>query len=375
MKSHPWQQAATVLLVAVIALQTALHGWPTTLAGNAFTGTLLASGLTLLLWHRHQRAVAIIGATLWLAAAMLQEYGFFPDSALIIMPLLAAVAALAWSGRAAWGVALVLAAYLMTLWLVLHTSPVALLTLNVPGFVAGTVLRLRREAADELARRAQELAEEQQLFADLTLRHERARIAAELHDIVGHAISVMIIQAAAGQRLADRDPVRTRQVFDAIAGSARQGRMDLQRLVDLLGGTDLGDTDFALVEDLVAHAAVSGLDVTCRYDGDHEGAAPQAVHLAFRVVQESVTNALRYAQGAAVRVLITGERGGLTVRVENGPSTRERLSLGGSGSGLAGLRDRIRQRGGRLQAGPTASGGWLVEATLPPQRSSDELDH
>lgn len=369
MKSHPSQQAATVLVVAVVALPTALHGWPTTLAGNAFTGILLASGLTLLSWRRHPRAVAGVGATLWLAAVMLQEYGFFPDSAIAIMPLLAVVAALAWSGRAAWWVALVLAAYLLTLWLMLQTSPVALLMFSVPGFVAGTVLRLRRETADELARRAQELAEEQQLFADLTLRHERARIAAELHDIVGHAISVMIIQAAAGQRLADHDPVRTRQVFDAIAVSARQGRMDLQRLVDLLGGTDLGDTDFALIEEVVARAAGAGLDLTCRYEGDHGPVAPPTAHLALRVVQESLTNALRYAPGAAVRILIARECGGLTVRVENDQSTQERLSLGGSGSGLAGLRDRIRQHGGRVHAGPMASGGWSVEAMLP---SADE---
>ena len=139
---------------------------------------------------------------------------------------------------------------------------------SVPGFLAGTVLRLRREAADELAQRGRELEEERELFAELSLRHERARIAAELHDIIGHAISVMIIQAAAGQRLVDRDPVRAKQAFAAIAESARQGTDDLQRLVELLGGTEVGGPDLSLIEEVVTRAARSGLDVSCRFDGD-----------------------------------------------------------------------------------------------------------
>src|SRR6201999_109094 len=121
----------------------------------------------------------------------------------------------------------------------------------VPGFRAGTVLRLRREATDELARRGRELEEERELFAEIALRHERARIASELHDIVGHAISVMVIQAAAGQRLAGRDPVRTQQAFTAIAESARQGREDLHRLVDLLGGTEVSAPDLTPIEEVV----------------------------------------------------------------------------------------------------------------------------
>ena len=98
-------------------------------------------------------------------------------------------------------------------------------------------MRLRQETADELALRAQELEDERELFAEIALRHERARIASELHDIVGHAISVMVIQAAAGQRLVDADPTRAKEAFAAISESARQGTQDLERLIELLGGT------------------------------------------------------------------------------------------------------------------------------------------
>jgi signal transduction histidine kinase len=360
------EQAGIVLLVlAVVALPTAVHGWPATVLGNVFVAAIVASGLTLLWWRSHPRVVAIVGGGLWLAAACLGDYGWFPDLALVIMAVLAAVTALGWRGRAAWVTGACLAAYLVVFWLVLITSPVAVVMFSVPGFLAGTVFRLRREAADELAQRGRELEEEKELFADLALRHERARIAAELHDIVGHAISVMIIQAAAGQRLVDSDPARAEQAFAAIAESARQGRADLQRLIELLGGTEVGGPDLSLIEEVVTRAARSGLDVSCRFEGDRDGVAAPIAHIAFRVVQESLTNALRHAPGAAVRVRVNGTGRDLTVSVDNDRSTQEAPGMSGTGRGLTGLRERVQEQAGRLRVGPTSYGGWQVEATFP----------
>jgi signal transduction histidine kinase len=359
------QAGIAVLILAIVALPTAIHGWPTTVAGNVFTAALLASGLTLLWWRSHPRLVAVLGGALWLVSAFLGGYGWFPDTALAIMALLATVAALGWGGRAAWAVALCLAAYLFVFWRALgDTSEVAVVMFSAPGYLAGTVLRLRREAADELAQRGRELEEERELFADLALRHERARIASELHDIVAHAISVMVIQAAAGQRLVD-DPARAKQAFAAIAESARQGKEDLQRLIELLGGTEVGGPDLSLIEEVVTRAARGGLDVSCRFEGDRDGVAAPTAHVAFRVVQESLTNALRYAPGAAVRVLVNGSGRGLAVSVENDRSVQERPGLSGTGRGLVGLRERVQELGGQLLAGPTSGGGWLVKATLP----------
>jgi signal transduction histidine kinase len=214
-----------ILVLAIVALPTAIHGWPSTVTGNVFTAAVLASGLTLMWWRTHPRLVAVLGGALWLVPTFLGGHEWFPSTALAIMALLATVAALAWAGRAAWVAALGLGLYLFVFWLALGgTSAIALVMFSVPGFFAGTVLRLRREAAEELARRGRELEEEQELFAELALRHERARIAAELHDIVGHAISVMVIQAAAGQRLVDNDPARAKEAFAAIAESARRAR-------------------------------------------------------------------------------------------------------------------------------------------------------
>jgi signal transduction histidine kinase len=360
------QAGISLLVVLLVVIPTAVHSWPASTGGNLFTATLLGSGLTLVWWRTRPRVVALLGGGLWLATAFLAHDNWFPEFAIAIMAALAAAAALAWTGRAAWLVALSLAVYLYVLWRALQpTSPVAVVMFSLPGFVAGTVLRLRREAVDELARRGRELEEERELFAEISRRHERARIASELHDIVGHAISVMVIQAAAGQRLVGHDPARARQAFTAIAESARQGREDMGRLVELLGGAEVGSSpDLTLIEEVVARAARSGLDVTCRFEGDGNAVAA-AAHVAFRVVQESLTNALRHAPGAAVRVLVNGSGAGLTVRVENDRPVQDRPDLTGTGRGLGGLRERVQELGGQLRAEPTAHGGWLVEATLP----------
>ncbi len=355
-----------VLVFLLVALPIVLHGWPASAGGNLFTATLLASGLTLMWWRTRPRLTAVLGGSLWFLIALAPGDLWFPDTALAILAGLAAAAALAWTGRAAWLAGIGLGVYLYVFWLVLPpTSPVAVVMFSVPGFLAGTILRLRGEAVDELARRGRELEEERELFAQIALRHERARIASELHDIIGHAISVMVIQAAAGQRLVGRDPARAREAFAAIAESARQGQEDLNRLVDLLGGTEVAGPDLTLIDEVVTRAARSGLDVSCRFEGDHDTIAAGTAHIAFRVVQESLTDALRHAPGAAVQVLINGSAGGLTVRVQNDRSVQERLNLSGTGRGLVGLRERVQELGGQLQAGPTPPGGWLVEATLP----------
>ncbi len=356
--------AVTVLVV--VALPTALHGWPTTLRGNLFTVLILAGGLALMWWRSHPRVAAATALGLYLVALALG--GWFPDSGVAIYSLSFAVLALGWSGRAAWLAAACGLAYLVPFYyLSSQDSWVAALMFTVPPYVAGTVLRLRNETADQLAHRVQEIEEERELFAEIALQHERARIASELHDIVGHAISVMVIQAAAGQRLVDADPQRAKEAFTAISESAKQGSKDLERLLDLLGEGHEEGPDLALVDEVVNRAGRSGLHVTCRFEGDRERVPPPIAHLAFRVVQESLTNALRYAPGAEVRIVISMQQAGgrLLVRVENDRAPRSEPPLAGTGGGLFGLRERVHRLGGQFSAGATGSGGWAVEARVP----------
>ncbi|OFE17869.1 hypothetical protein BA895_13820 [Humibacillus sp. DSM 29435] len=356
----------------LVALPTLLHGWPTTLRGNLFTVLLLCSGLVLLGWRSHGRSAPVVAAGLVLAALAI-DGGWLPDTAVAIYSVSFALIALAWSGPAAWLVAACAVAGLISFYYVGEIgSWVAAAMFTVPPFAAGTILRLRRETADELALRAQEIEDERGLFAEIAMRQERARIASELHDIVGHAISVMVIQAAAGQRLVEADPVRAKAAFAAISESARQGTKDLELLVELLGGTrsDEGETggpDLSLVDEVVTRAARSGLNVTCRFEGDRDRVHQPLAHLAFRVVQESLTNALRYAPGADVRILISvdGAERGVVVRVENDCAEVVETPLVGTGRGLVGLRERSRALGGQFSAGSTGMGGWAVEVRLP----------
>jgi signal transduction histidine kinase len=358
-------------VVLLVALPTALHGWPTTLNGNLFTVLVVGGGLALMWWRTQPRVASVVALGLFLAAAALDDDVWLPVTGFALYSLAFAVLALGWSGRAAWLVGLCAVAYLVTFYYLGDMgSWVAALMFTLPPYAAGTVLRLRKETADELTVRVQELKEERELFVEIALRHERARIASELHDVVGHAVSVMVIQAAAGQRLVDADPARAKEALAAISESARQGSRDLERLVELLTGSEgdvAGVPDLSVVDEVVARACRSGLNVTCRFEGDRDRVPEPVAHLAFRVVQESLTNALRYAPGAEVHIVVRVDEDDrdLAVRVENDHATEHDARLAGTGRGLVGLQERIRTLGGQLSAGPTHAGGWAVEARLP----------
>ena len=359
-------------ILLVVVLPTALHGWPTTLRGNLFVALLVGGGAALLWWRSHPRVASVAALGLFLVA--LAFGGWFPDTGVALFSASFAVLAIGWSGRAAWLVFLCAVAYLVPFYYLSGMgSWVAAVMFTVPPYAAGTIMRLRNETTHALALRARELEDERELFAEIALRHERARIASELHDIVGHAISVMVIQAAAGQRLVDADPEQAKDAFAAISESARRGTKDLERLLELLGGSGCDETtrtDLSLLDEVVTRAGRSGLNITCRFEGDHDRVSPPVAHLALRVVQESLTNALKYAPGAAVRIVIGVDDAGrsLVVRVENDHAAGNAASLTGTGRGLIGLHERIRALGGELDAGATRVGGWAVEAHLPGDR-------
>jgi len=244
-----------------------------------------------------------------------------------------------------------------------------ILVATLGPFALGLVVRSRRRIADQLAARGRELEEERELFAAEAVRYERARIARELHDIVAHCISVMVIQASAGQRASATDPALAAEAFDAISEAVGQAGAEIGRLVEMLGhDPQPRHTDsLRLVDELVARAGAAGLDVSCRFAGTTDGLTERARDAAYRVVQESLTNALKHAPGAPVEVLIAEAGGHAEVRVVNGPATATATGLhrAGGGHGLAGMRERVGACGGDLSAGPVESGGWQVLARLP----------
>jgi signal transduction histidine kinase len=238
--------------------------------------------------------------------------------------------------------------------------------LPVTLYLAGLALRGREAVAERLAEQADELKAERDAYARLSVRYERARIAAELHDVVAHAISVMVVQASAGQRLAVREPSRAAETFDIIATAARQAQDDLDRLADLLAQDAAPDAgaDLGLVREIIDTARASGLPVTLRVSGDTSSVSGAVAHAALRVVQEGLTNALRYAPGALIEVAVEARPGALELSIVNDRSTAPaRLGLG-SGRGLTGLRERVAACGGTLAAGPDDEGGWSVRARI-----------
>lgn len=173
------------------------------------------------------------------------------------------------------------------------------LMLPITFFPAGFALRGRETLAGRLAAQADELEAERDAYAQLSVRYERARIAAELHDVVAHAISVMVVQASAGQRLATREPARVAETFGVIATAARQAEADLDRLAGLLAqdAPQGAPAELGLVREIVDTARASGLPVSLHVAGDTSTVPGAVAHAALRVIQEGLTNALRYAPG------------------------------------------------------------------------------
>ena len=349
---------------AVGAAASLVWGWPTA----AEIAAAVALGLLLGLGRVAPTVTWALASALMFAAAALDVMPGGDAFAIILLIAAHGFVAGRFDGKW-WGIAgvVVLAGASVTAAAILGDSPAPYLFIPVAGWGAGRGLRERAVVADQLAARARELEAEREAYAALSVRYERARIASELHDIVAHAISVMVVQATAGQRLAPHDPEATAETFEAIAGAARQAEHEMALLVELLADERAAgaDADIALVEDLVARAAGSGLDVTLALEGDRGGMAPETARLAYRVVQEGLTNALRYAAGAPVEVRLAGEAAALRVEVANGPVKGEPSLAGvGTGNGLRGLRERVEAAGGTLDAGPEV-GGWRLGVRLP----------
>jgi len=241
--------------------------------------------------------------------------------------------------------------------------------LTIGPWAVGLVVRSRRQITEQLAIRGRELEAQRELFAAEAVRYERARIARELHDIVAHCVSVMVIQASTGRRLTGTDPSLAAEAFDSIGEVARQAEAEIGRLVELLdhdsrpGGAD----GIRLIGELVARAGAAGLAVSCRFTGSAGGLPARASDAAYRVVQESLTNAFKHAPGAPVDIVIAGTSGHVEIVVHNGPATGppSGLEQAGGGHGLAGMRERVAACGGQISAGPLAGGGWQILARLP----------
>jgi signal transduction histidine kinase len=197
---------------------------------------------------------------------------------------------------------------------------------------------------------------------------ERTRIARELHDVVAHAISLMVLQARGGRRLLADDPDETRHALDAIEHAGEQALVEMRRLLGLLrhgeGEPSLAPPpSLSRIEELVAGIRASGLPVEMAIEGDPVELPPGVDVSAYRIVQEALTNALKHAGPAHAKVTVTygAEAVDLAI-VDDG---RGVPAVNGGGYGLAGMRERVAIYGGSLESGPGPGGGYALRVRLP----------
>jgi signal transduction histidine kinase len=253
-----------------------------------------------------------------------------------------------------------------------------------PAVAAGLGIReLRRRLADSTAR-LRRAAAEAAAATERALAAERARIAAELHDVVTHNVSVMIVQAGAARKIMASSPADAEDALLAVESTGREAMTELRNLLGLLSPAADGREEAPVpatlrpqpglgeLDTLIGRVSCAGLPVELQVSGAPRPLPPGADLAAFRVVQEGLTNVLRHAGGAPACVRVSwDDRLEITV-TDDGTPAGGRLDGGldrgpaaGPGRGLIGLRERLALYGGELAAGPRPQGGWRLRAVLP----------
>ena len=237
--------------------------------------------------------------------------------------------------------------------------------LTVGLWLVGRGVRSHRLLAANLRIRAFELESEREQFAAETVRYERDRIARELHDVIAHSVSIMVIQASAGQRLTPGDPVAG-ELLAGIAEIAREAATDIGGLTSLLNPALEHPLTREHLEDLLARTAQTGVQLDFDIVGDVSSIPGHSARATYRILQEGLTNAIRHAPGAAIQVSVAcGD--GVRLEIVNHPPPAGAVGVGqlGSGHGLTGLAERATALGGTIHSGPVPAGGWRLSAEFP----------
>ena len=236
----------------------------------------------------------------------------------------------------------------------------------VAAWVIGDNLGTRRAYTRALEERAERLEREQEAERARAVAEEQARIARELHDVLAHNVSVMVVQAAAANDVFDARPDRAREALQAIEATGRTALGELRRLLGAVRGDG---ADYApqpgleRLDELLAQVRAAGLDVSVIVEGTPR-AVPSGIDLsAYRVVQEALTNTLKHADARHARVSLRYGDHELGVDVRDDGTN---VANGdGGGHGLLGMRERVATFGGSLDAGPAPQGGFAVAARFP----------
>jgi signal transduction histidine kinase len=369
-------------LIAVGVLESALA---VALAGDAdgapqvpaWIAVVAATGVSMPLLARHRFGFGAPSAVLLLAAA-----ASFVDGRIVTFPVgiyvVGMVAAMSLGGlaeprraRQGFGV-VVLSTFVVSLNDPLHDLGELLFTplLFALFWVGGYALRQRIAEAEAAQRRALQAEYAHRDGERRAVAEERARIAREMHDILGHSLSVMTVQTAAVRRLLAPEQVRERGALRAVEDTGRDALADMRRLVAVL--RDPGDgislvpaPGFTDLPRLLEHTRESGLPVELRIDGTPVRLSAGVELAAYRVVQEGLTNAIRHSGANRAQVHVCYGEGHLDVEVVDDGPGRAPETPDEAGYGLLGMRERVTAYRGTLDAGPRPGGGFRLHARLP----------
>jgi len=240
------------------------------------------------------------------------------------------------------------------------------------AWVLGDSMRYRRAYYANLEERAARLERDRDVQAQVAAAAERARIARELHDVVAHNVSVMVVQADGAAYALGSDPGRAREALAAISATGRQALTEMRVLLGVLRRND-GDVQAALtplpglgqLDELIEQTRAAGLAVSCTVEGPPQPLPGGAALAAYRIVQESLTNTRKHAgPGACAAVLLRYCGDALELAITD-DGLGAAAASDGAGHGLTGMTERAAMYGGSVQAGPRPDGGFQVRARLP----------
>ncbi|CAL9461842.1 sensor histidine kinase [Streptomyces sp. DH-12] len=290
-------------------------------------------------------------------------------------------------------------------WLVPFASVTMALGVTAPPLLLGLYVGARRrlmeslrERADSLERELQLLAERAEERAEWARNEERTRIAREMHDVVAHRVSLMVVHAAALQAVARKDPEKAVRNAALVGDMGRQALTELRQMLGVLradavrpgagGGSvplaavgaaaaaaasrvveeeAVEGPSLAEIDELVGQSAAAGMVVDLSVEGEYRPYAPEVEATAYRVVQEALTNVHKHAAGAKTYVRLAHRVSEIAMQVENEPPSGAGSAAGlpSGGNGLVGMRERVSALGGVFVSGPTDAGGFRVSAVIP----------
>ncbi|MDN3268340.1 sensor histidine kinase [Streptomyces sp. MA15] len=346
---------------------------------------MLLLSLVVALRRRMPERMLVLALVVGLGQLILDVPVLPADFALLVIAYTVAATGARWASRLALTAGLCAAPLAQMRWPSPYASTaenvVLSVILAVPfalAWVLGDSVRTRRAYFAQLEERAARLEKEREAQAKVAVAAERARIARELHDVVAHNVSVMVVQADGAAYVLDAAPDQARKALETISTTGRQALAEMRRLLGVLrtgehqeAGEYVPQPGLQQIEDLVEQCRESGLPVDFKVEGTSRE-LPRGVELtAYRIVQEALTNTRKHGgpdAGASVRLVYFDDGLGLLVEDDGKGAPHELYEEGGfdgQGHGLIGMRERVGMVGGTLDAGPRPGGGFRISALLP----------